>query len=216
MPFGLGKRKGGAEKSDAGRQAEIGSNEAPGWDAIDAALGKLFPGQKPAHWGTNRLPGQDGLYALSAYRQGDGWFFVTYGLSELFSKDSDDADVSGWGFEMTMRVTGSGAEPPAWPRALLDRLGSYVFSSGRPFADGHRFDAVSQITGGNPPTRLTCLAFATDPALGAIETPNGSLTFLAIVGITPDELAQMKATTTASVLDGLRRSNPLLVTDPLR
>ena len=216
MPFGLGKKKGEPERPATRPQPETGSDDAPGWDAIDAALGRVFPDQKPVHWGTDRLPDQDGLYGLSAYRQGDLWFFVTYGLSELFAKGSDNADVSGWGFEMTMRVAGSEVEPPAWPRALLDRLGSYVFSSGRPFAIGHRLDAVSPITGGNPPTRLTCLAFSADPELGTIETPNGALTFLTVLGITPDELAQMKAATTATVLDEMRKANPLLVTDPLR
>jgi hypothetical protein len=115
-----------------------------------------------------------------------------------------------------MRAVGADVEPPAWPRALLDRLGSVVYSSGRPFGVGHRLDAVSQITGGNPSTRLTCIAFTDDPELGTIATPNGSVTFLAVVGITPDELSAMKASTTATVLDAMRPANPLLITDPLR
>ncbi len=214
MPFGLGRNR---EPSQPAEVEPIGGeDEAPGWDAIDAALAKILPDQQPLHWGTNRLPGQDGLYGLSAYRQGDHWFFVTYGLSELFAKESEDRAVSGWGFELTMRAVGADAEPPAWPRALLDRLGSVVYSSGRPFGVGHRLDAVSQITGGNPPTRLTCIAFTDDPELGTIETPNGSVTFLAVVGITPDELARMKASTTASVLGAMKPANPLLVTDPAR
>ena len=136
--------------------------------------------------------------------------------SELFAKESEDRAVSGWGFELKMRAVGADVEPPAWPRALLDRLGSVVYSSGRPFGVGHRLDAVSQITGGNPSTRLTCIAFTDDPELGTIATPNGSVTFLAVVGITPDELSAMKASTTATVLDAMRPANPLLITDPLR
>jgi hypothetical protein len=215
MPFGFGRRQEPGDQPTEVKptKAEV---EAPGWDAIDTALAKILPGQQPLHWGTNRLPGQDGLYGLSAYRQGDHWFFVSYGLSELFAKESEDKAVSGWGFELTMRAVGADAEPPAWPRALLDRLGSVVYSSGRPFGVGHRLDAVSQITGGNPPTRLTCIAFTEDPKLGTIETPNGSVTFLAVVGITPDELAEMKASTTATVLDAMRSANPLLITSPLR
>lgn len=218
MPLGFGKTKDESARPTEPTPASTRDvpDEAPGWDAIDAALAKIHPVQQPLHWGTNRLPGQDGLYGLSAYRQGDHWFFVTYGLSELFAKESEDRAVSGWGFELTMRAVGADAEPPAWPRALLDRLGSVVYSSGRPFGVGHRLDAVSQITGGNPPTRLTCIAFTDDPELGTIETPNGSVTFLAVVGITPDELAEMKASTTATVLGQIRASNPLLVTDPLR
>jgi hypothetical protein len=217
MPLGFGKKKDGPEKPTEPTPAPPTSDipdDAPGWDAIDSALSKLFPGREPFHWGTNRFPGQDGLYGVSAYREADHWFFVTYGLSELFGKQSDDPTVSGWGFELTMRTTGGGSEPPVWPRALLDRLGEYVFSSNRPFGVGHRLDGGSPITGGNPPTRLTALAFAADPELAAIQTPNGETTFLTVLGITSDELAEMKASTTAMILDQMRVSNPLLVTDP--
>lgn len=136
----------------------------------------------------------------------------------MFAKTSDDPTVSGWGFEFTKRVSGDGdgGEAPAWPRALLDSLGKYVYSSGNAFDAGHRLDSGSPITGGNPPSRLTALAFADDPELGTIQTPNGELAFLGVVGITPDELAEMKTTTTATVLDRMRASNPLLVVDPLR
>ena len=213
MPLGFGKKK---EPAEAVVSESAADGEAPGWDAIDESLTQAFPGQAPLHWGTNRLPGQDGLYGLSAYRDGDAWFFITYGLTELFGKDSDDPSTSGWGFELTMRVPATEAEPPAWPRKLLDKLGSYVYSSGRPFAAGHRFDFGEPITGGIPPSNLTCVAFAVDPQLGKIETPNGSVTFLTLLGITAEELAQMKSSTTAAVIDELARSNHRLVSDPRR
>jgi hypothetical protein len=93
---------------------------------------------------------------------------------------------------------------------------SRFLSSGRPFAAGHRFDFGEPITCGTPPSNLTCAAFAVDPQFGKIETPNGSVMFLTLVGITAEELAQMKASTTAAVLDEIARSNPRLVSDPRR
>jgi hypothetical protein len=36
------------------------------------------------------LPGQDGIYGLSAYRSDGFWLLVTLGLTELFDKVSDD------------------------------------------------------------------------------------------------------------------------------
>ena len=213
MPMGFGNKKEPA-KSVVSEPAR--DDEAPGWDAINASLKHAFPGQEPIHWGTNRLPDQDGLYGLSAYQDGDDWFFITYGLTELFGKASDDPTTSGWGFELTMRVPATEAEPPVWPRKLLDKLGSYVFSSGRPFAAAHRFDFGEPITSGTPPSNLTCAAFAVDPQFGQIETPNGSVTFLTLVGITADELAEMKASTTAAVIDEMVKSNPRLVSDPRR
>lgn len=96
---------------------------APGWDAIDTALRRVWPGQEPLHWGTAHLPDQDGLYGISAFRTHTTWTYVTYGLTELFTKVGDDPSTSGWGFELTMRVPADGPEPPRWPRALLARLG---------------------------------------------------------------------------------------------
>lgn len=174
-------------------------DEAPGWDAIEAAVGRVVPAQQPLHWGTNALPGQDGIYGLSAYRVNDHWLLVTFGLTELFGKNSADPEVSGWGFELTMRVPAGEAQPPAWTLRLLQQLGRYVFGTGRPFEHGHRMDPGGPITGA-PDTRLTAVAFAADPELGTINTPNGSVQFLTVVGVTAEELARMKATSTALVL----------------
>lgn len=181
-----------------------------GWDAIQSAVEATVPAQEPLHWGTNNLPGQ-GVYGLSAYRCDDHWFLMTFGLTELFTKDSDDPAVSGFGIELTMRVPLADTPPP-WAPNLLSKLGDYVFSSGRVFAAGHRMDPGGPITG-SPGTSLTALAFAGDPVLGTIDTPHGAVQFLTVVGITADELSQAKASSTADVLGGLC---PLLLTDPTR
>jgi hypothetical protein len=187
-------------------------DEAPGWDAIEAAVARVVPAQQPLHWGTNVLLAQEGIYGLSAYRVDTYWLLVTFGLTELFSKDSDDPEVSGWGIELTMRLPATEDQPPAWALRLLQQLGRYVFSTGRPFDHGHRMDPGGPITGA-PDTRLTAVAFATDPELGTINTPHGRVQFLTVVGITADELARMKATSTANMLAELAATSPLLVTD---
>ncbi|WP_328991383.1 suppressor of fused domain protein [Kribbella sp. NBC_01245] len=189
--------------------------EAPGWDAIEAAVARVVPAQQPLHWLTNTLPGQDGIYGLSAYLAGGHWLLVTFGLTELFSKESDDLLNSGWGFELTLRVPAAEAEPPVWALRLLQQLGAYVFSAGQPFDHGHRMDPGGPITGA-PDTRLTALAFANDPQLATVTTPHGAVRFLTVVGITADELVRMKATSTAEVLTELSFTSPLLVTDPHR
>ena len=142
---------------------------------------------------------------------------MTFGLSELYEKESEDLEVSGWGFELTMRLPRSSGDegPPGWALDLLTRLGAYVFSSGSPFGDGHRLDPGGPLTG-SAGTRLTAVAFTRDRQLPAIDTPNGSLQFLQVVGITADELAEMQRTSTAAVLGGLAQQTPLLVTDPTR
>ncbi|MCZ7374160.1 suppressor of fused domain protein [Micromonospora sp. WMMC250] len=152
---------------------------------------------------------------MSAYRSAGYWLLVTFGMTDLFSKNSDELDVSGWGYELTMRVPVDADQPPAWSLRLLERLVDYVFTSGRSFTEGHRMDPGGPITG-LATTRLRALAFAADPDLPPIDSPYGSARFLTVVGITADELDRMKATTTAEVLSELAERSPLLVTDPTR
>jgi len=182
-----------------------------GWDAIEAAVVRVVADPSPLHWGTGALPGQTGIYGLSAYRADDHWLLVTFGLTDLFGQ-GEGAEVSGWGFELTMRVPRTAEQPPAWSLTLLDKLGQYVFGNEQPLASGHRMDPGGPITG-EPGTRLTALAFAEDPRLPRIESPLGRALFLTVVGITADELARMKATSTDQVLAAL---SPLLITDPAR
>lgn len=196
-------------------QLREAAGEALGWDAIEAAVTAVVGEQEPLHWATENLPGQGGVYGLSAYRVDDHWLLVTYGLTELFGKDSDDPQVSGWGFELTMRVPATAAQPPSWPLRLLTQLGRYVFSTGNAFTSGHRLDPRGPITG-SPDTRLTAVAMTNDPQLGPINTPYGTARFLAVVGITADELDRMKASSTATVLTELASRSPLLITDPDR
>jgi hypothetical protein len=189
-------------------------DEAPGWDAVEKAINTEIKDTEPLHWGTDGVAGQ-GLYGLSAYRADDVWLLVTFGMTELFGKGSDDPEVSGWGYEFTMRVPRDGDEPPQWSLELLQRLVKYVFDEGKPFADGHRMDPGGPITGESG-TNLTALAFVKDPQLPAIDSPHGAAEFLTVVGITGEELERMKATSTADVMRELADRSPLLVTDPSR
>lgn len=190
--------------------------DAPGWDAIQAAVEAVVPPQRPLHWGTGNVPGQDGIYGLSAYRAGENWLLVSFGLTELFGKESEDPETSGWGFELTLRVpVRDPGQPPHWALNLLQQLGKYVYSSGRRFEAGHRMQPGGPITG-KPDTRLTAIAFAEDQQLGTIDTAYGKVQFLQVVGITDEELSRMKATRTAEVLTELAATSPLLVTDIAR
>lgn len=188
--------------------------EAHGWAAIERAVARVRPGQEPLRW---ELPeDQGGLVAVTAYRGADCWLIVSLGLTELFDKATDDPEVSGWGVELTLRVpAGADDVPPNWALNLVVKLGAYVFGSESCFGPGHRMDPGGPITGA-PDTRLQALAFTLDPELVGVDTPNGRVEFLTVVGITRPELDRMKRSTTDAVLDELRVHSPLLVTDPSR
>jgi hypothetical protein len=198
---------------------------APGWDAIDVALDQLYPDQEPRHWGTvirYMLGGQDPLDGISAYMHNDGngqahWHYVSYGMTELYDKTSEDNEFSGWGFEFTFRLkTEPGqSDPPPWPFGLLQNLARYVFKTGNVFSPGHYFHLNGPIAL-DEETLLHAALMAEDPELGLIDTPHGKVQFIQIVGATLDEQAAGVAWNTEGLLRVMRNGNPLLVTDLAR
>ena len=197
---------------------------SPGWQAIDDALARLYGEQVPRHVGyVPPAALSHHLQGCSAYRAQTHWHFVTYGLSELYVPGPDDDPAySGWGFELTMRVPqGEGAHPPPWPFTMLNELAKHVNTNRVLLQEGDRIDLRAPATGhphvpDAPPTALTVYAIAADPELGAIDTPNGRVAFLQVVGVTAAEKEQMVQSSTAAVLDRMLESNPSLLTDPAR
>ena len=66
-------------------------------------------------------------------------------------------------------------------------------------------------------TKLVGIAFAPDPQLGTIETPNGEVAFLQMVGITQQELdwlwQEPNTSRVEELINKMREDNPLLITD---
>jgi hypothetical protein len=213
MGWGFFKKRNRAKK-EAGT-----TTSSPGWDAINRQLEPLYPGQEPKHWGTiikYRLGGPDPIDGISAYEATGTvphWHFVTYGMSELHAKESDNPDVSGWGFEFTMRIARrAGEPPPMFALSFLNNLARYVFDTGNVFAPGHHLDLNGPIALGSD-TTIRAVAFAPDPQLGTVDTPHGRVSFLQVVGLTLDELSAARDWDTLRFLELVRPRNPLLVTD---
>nr|WP_295864407.1 suppressor of fused domain protein [uncultured Chitinophaga sp.] len=203
---------------------QFDEQDAVGWDCIDGAMEKLYPGQEPKHYAPGlyyALGGDNPLDGISVYessQQADHLHFVTYGFSELYyDEEAAGGEFSKFGFELTFRLKKTtAAEDPNWACNLLQNIAKYVFSSGRWFEEFHFIPA-------NGPIRLeydtdiTALAFIKDPELGTITTPHGDVTFLQMVGITTKEYESlMQNPTTAEceqLLQRLRANNPLLITD---
>jgi suppressor of fused-like protein len=191
----------------------------PGWEAISDAADQAHPGQEPLHWGTIvrwRTGGPDPLDGVSAYRVDDPphWHYVSYGLSELYQKESEDSTVSGWGVELTMRLARDPADSsaPRWPVNVLQNLARYIFQSGNVLLPGHTTDAQGTIAL-DEKTDLDAFLFVEDSQLASIRTPHGRLTFVQVVGITDDEYRAAKDWSTDGMVGLLRVGNPLLVTD---
>jgi hypothetical protein len=195
-------------------------SDAPGWDAIDAALLPLYGEREPYHVGNvvpYALGGPDPIHGISAYANREPvphWHFITYGLSELWEKESTDRAVSGFGFELTFRPTrrGNRKTPPPWMRNFLQNLGRYVFDTGNTFGPGHTVPLNGPIEHGSK-TLIQAISFAPDPQLPAIATANGRVDFLQVVGLTIDELEAIMSWNASAFLELRSREDPLLLTD---
>ena len=198
---------------------------AEGWDAMDAALENLYGDQQAAHYGTLikfRLGGDDPLDGISVYRSEHGqphWHYVTYGFSDLYGDLDDSRDIepdkpSGYGFELTFRLARAAdeQEPPRWPLNFLQNIARYVFRTGNVFAPGHWMTANGPIAAGTD-TLLTEMGFVQDPELPPIHTPFGDLMFLQLVGLTADELREVRRWNVAGALQAMQPHMPLWVAD---
>ena len=192
------------------------------------------------------LGGDDPLDGISIYRneqERPHWHYVTYGFTELHgppdgndekdsaaefddddmedSADEDDAEddenLSGYGFELTFRlaIADGETEPPAWPISLMQNLARYVFRTGNVFEPGHWMTANGPICLGSD-TLLTEMAFVQDPQLPPIDSPQGKLSFLQIVGLTADELRESKRWNSRGALQAMQPHMPLFINDLAR
>ncbi|KAB2348529.1 suppressor of fused domain protein [Actinomadura rudentiformis] len=197
------------------------TDESPGWAAIDAALARVYGDAEPHHWGTIlkwSLGGPDPLDGISVYPRDEPvphWHYVSYGMTELYDKHSENPDESGWGFEFTFRLARQPGEttPPVWAANLLQNLGRYVFNSGNWFESGHHMDVNGPIASDRDDSAIRAIAFILDPELGEIGTPHGSMQFLQIVGLATEEYEAARQWRTESLLEVLAPRIPLYVTD---
>lgn len=205
------------EKLDAA-SADADELDQRGWDAVTQAAAQHYPGARKSH--VAYVPGVhfgSALQGCSALEGQDHWFYVTYGLTELWAKETDDPTISGYGYELTMRVRRLPTHdaPPDWPYRALILLAQYVRGGPQELWLGDRIRLADPITG-DPSCALTTLAVALDPVVAPIETPNGRVEFWHAFGLTDEDVEAAKRSSTDEVLQGMALSNPLLITDPAR
>jgi len=198
--------------------------DAVGWLAIDEQIDKFYRGQEPKHF-VNPVPyslgGENPLDGISIYeskKQIDHFHFVTYGFSELYyNEESAGREFSKFGFELTFRLKKYSEDDNLnWAYNLLQNLAKYVFKSKKWFEEFHVIPANGPIRL-NYETELTAVAFIIDPEFGIIETPNGQVQFLQMVGLTTAEYEEFKLnpvlSETEKIIQRLKVGNELLITD---
>lgn len=172
-----------------------------GWDAITRECERVYPNQtNPKHYGTLiswEFGGNDPLTGISIYDGGDYWHFVTYGLSELYEKESDNKDISGYGMEFTLKLKkGKYKDEELEIKGIcgiLQSIARITFTKGEIF-DVYEFLYTGQTEGIDVQMKSNITGFITipDTNLESIDTPNGKVDFVEFIGVTNEELLMVK------------------------
>lgn len=181
------------------RPEELPPEEAPaaGWDAITQAMERLYPGQKqPLHYAALvkwRFGGNDPLDGISIYDGGSYWHFVTYGFSELYEKEEETPEISGYGMEFTCKLSKAGlADVDAEQKCLcgvLQALARISFTKGEVFGPfEYIYTGQAQGIDAGQSSNITGFFTVPDAGLGEICTPKGRVRFVQLVGATDAEL----------------------------
>lgn len=176
--------------------------KADGWKAIEDAFQRAYPEQdNPKHYGTLikwALGGPDPLDGISIYDDGDCWHFVTFGLSELYEKESDDPKWSGYGMEFTFRLKKDCYEDEEYELKCVCGLLQQI--AGTTFNNGELYNAWEWIYSGQKEgidgrqiSALTGFITVPDTKVKGIDTPNGHVDFVEFVGVTNEELLKIQS-----------------------
>ena len=174
---------------------------APGWDAIDKEAKRIYPGQdNPKHYASLikwNLGGPDPLDGISIYDGGDYWHFVTYGLSELYEKESEDKEWSGYGMEFTFKLKKDKYEDEELEIkcicGLLQQIARITFKNGEIF-NSYEYLYTGQTVGIDSKQISNITGFITipDTKFQTLNTENGRVNFVEFIGATNNELLALK------------------------
>jgi len=209
---------------------QFDEDDAVGWLAIDQKVNEVYGDAEPRHYAPPlhfALGGEDPIDGTSIYDSEKQEFhrhFISYGMSELYhNPEAAGGEFSKWGFEFTFRLKPFAEDEgdPLWVIEVFNNLARYVFESGNWFEDNHFVPANGPIrTETKSHVDIVGVVFTLDPELGKISTPHGEVSFLQMVGITSKELERLKANPTTTevknLIDEMRVTNPLLITDLTR
>ena len=174
---------------------------AQGWDAITKECERVYPDQEnPKHYGTLIkwcFGGNDPLDGISIYDGGDYWHFVTFGLSELYVKETDQKDISGYGMEFTFKLKKDNYEDEEAEIkcicGILQSIARITFTKGEVFGP-YEYLYTGQTQGIDTKMQSNITGFITipDKEFQSISTPNGKVDFVEFIGATDSELIALR------------------------
>lgn len=204
---GIDIRRGGnnMEIFDEFKNEKQDNNEdtAPGLDSIDSAFENIYPNQTdPIYYAALikwRFGGKDPLDGISVYDGGDYWHFITYGLSELYEKESENKEISGYGMEFTFKLKKDTKNTHKDEESeikgvcgLLQLFARTTFTEGEiylPFEYLYSGQKEGIDTRGK--SNLTGFITVPEPKISEIDTPHGKVLFVEFIGVTDSELRKI-------------------------
>lgn len=172
-----------------------------GWDFITEECERVYPTQKnPKHYGALvkwAFGGNDPLDGISVYDGGDYWHFVTYGLSEIYEKETENNEVSGYGMEFTFKLKKDNyADEESEIKCIcgiLQAVARITFTRGEVFrANEFLYTGQTQGIDAYKKSNITGFIMVPDTNFNSINTPNGKLDFVEFIGTTDAELRALK------------------------
>ncbi len=171
--------------------------QASGWDAITQEAERIYPNQdNPKHYAPLlkwRLGGDSPIDGISIYDAGDCWHFVTYGLSELYEKESEDKELSGYGKEFTFKLKKDNYEDEELEIkcicGLLQQIARVTFENGELFnAFEYLYSGQTEGVDSRQVSNITGFITIPDTKFQTLNTQNGKVKFVEFIGATNKEL----------------------------
>ena len=183
------------KKKDGNLSGIIGESSV-GFDAIEKHFAKIYQENiNPKHffplvaW---RFGGNDPLDEIDVYCTKDFYHFVTYGLSELYDKESDNKEISGYGMEFTLKLKNTKEVDDDFLEdmaSVIQDIARITFTEGELFSEGEYIDFGDTLFDTNISGFITVI----DPIAKEINTENGKVKFILLIGVTKEELEAIKS-----------------------
>ncbi len=168
---------------------------SPGWQAIDDAFEKLYPGQNPDHFGTIMTSraifgGDEYLDGFSVYSSPKGYkHLVSYGMTVLYGdEEAFGGEWNGWGYEMTMKLKEKDTESCMWAIDMMSNLARYTYKTGRFFEPNQYVKGSDTSLHIGTDSLITALLLVNDTEAEPQTSVYGKTEFIQLVGITESEI----------------------------
>lgn len=168
---------------------------SPGWQAIDNAFEKLYPGQEPEHFGTlitsrASFGGDEYLDGYSIYTSPKGYkHIVTYGMTVLYGdEDAFGQEWNGWGYEMTMKLKEENTGDCMWAIDMMSNLARYTYQTNQYFEPNQYVKGNGSSIQLGKDSLITALLLVDDTEAESQQSVYGTTKFIQLVGITESEL----------------------------